>query len=165
MPILPHFALAPRPSTHISDKDGMYCSPVSVVPDPIRGEDNVLVLCEVFYPDGTPHETNTRAKLEALINDKVRKEAPLFGFEQASLCQHSFACHCTMHHNMCVCLQYCLIVTYGTYVTYVCYKCMLLNVCHCLLGFRWCHCFCHVSSIGQLKSVMWTLHWQLHQVS
>lgn len=63
----------------------MYCSPVSVVPDPIRGEDNVLVLCEVFYPDGTPHETNTRAKLEALINDKVRKEAPLFGFEQASL--------------------------------------------------------------------------------
>ena len=63
----------------------MYCSPVSVVPDPIRGEDNVLVLCEVFYPDGTPHETNTRAKLEALITDKVRKEAPLFGFEQASL--------------------------------------------------------------------------------
>ena len=63
----------------------MCCSPVCVVPDPIRGEDNVLVLCEVFYPDGTPHETNTRAKLEALIDDKVRKEACLFGFEQASL--------------------------------------------------------------------------------
>lgn len=60
------------------------CSPVCVTPDPIRGEDNVLVLCEVMYPDGTPHETNTRSKLEALITDKVRKEACLFGFEQAS---------------------------------------------------------------------------------
>ena len=55
-----------------------------VTPDPIRGEDNVLVLCEVFYPDGTPHETNTRAKLEALVTDKVKAEAPLYGFEQAS---------------------------------------------------------------------------------
>ena len=53
-----------------------------VAPDPIRGDDNVLVLCEVFYPDGTPHETNTRAKLEAIIDDKVRKEAPMYGFEQ-----------------------------------------------------------------------------------
>ncbi|DBA69172.1 TPA: putative glutamine synthetase glutamine amidotransferase [Trebouxia sp. C0005] len=57
-------------------------NPVYVTPDPIRGDDNVLVLCEVFYPDGTPHETNTRAKLEALIDDKVRAEAPLYGFEQ-----------------------------------------------------------------------------------
>ncbi len=62
----------------------VYCSPVYVCPDPIRGEDNVLVLCEVFYPDGTPHETNTRAKLEALIDDKVRAEKPLYGFEQVS---------------------------------------------------------------------------------
>ncbi len=61
------------------------CSPVYVTPDPIRGDDNVLVLCEVFYPDGTPHETNTRAKLEALIDDKVRAEAPLYGFEQVCL--------------------------------------------------------------------------------
>lgn len=57
-------------------------NPVYVCPDPIRGEDNVLVLCEVFYPDGTPHETNTRAKLEALIDDKVRAEKPWYGFEQ-----------------------------------------------------------------------------------
>ena len=45
----------------------------------------MLVLCEVFYPDGTPHETNTRAKLEAIIDDKVRKEAPLYGFEQVQM--------------------------------------------------------------------------------
>lgn len=42
----------------------------------------MLVLCEVFNPDGTPHETNTRAKLEALIDDKVRAEKPWYGFEQ-----------------------------------------------------------------------------------
>lgn len=57
--------------------------PVRVVPDPIRGGDSVLVLCEVFGNDAkTPHPTNTRAKLRAVINDKVEKEAPLYGFEQ-----------------------------------------------------------------------------------
>jgi glutamine synthetase len=42
----------------------------------------VLVLCEVLNPDGTPHATNSRAKLAAIIDEKVEKEAPLFGFEQ-----------------------------------------------------------------------------------
>ena len=77
-----------QPGIHRCDgwheKYCVLCSPVYVCPDPIRGEDNVLVLCEVFYPDGTPHETNTRAKLEALIDDKVRAEKPLYGFEQVS---------------------------------------------------------------------------------
>ena len=35
--------------------------PVLVYPDPIRGGDNVLVLCEVLLTDMTPHATNTRA--------------------------------------------------------------------------------------------------------
>lgn len=56
--------------------------PVYVVPDPIRGSDDVLVMCEVLDPAGAPHPTNSRAKLEAIINDKVKAEAPLFGFEQ-----------------------------------------------------------------------------------
>mmetsp|Transcript_36299 Transcript_36299/g.43861 ORF Transcript_36299/g.43861 Transcript_36299/m.43861 type:complete len:423 (-) Transcript_36299:182-1450(-) len=51
-------------------------------PDPIRGGNNVLVLCEVMNPDGTPHRTNSRSKLEAIINEKVDAEKPLFGFEQ-----------------------------------------------------------------------------------
>jgi glutamine synthetase len=55
---------------------------VRVVPDPIRGAPHLLIMTEVLNPDGTPHETNTRAPLAALINDKVRAEAPLFGFEQ-----------------------------------------------------------------------------------
>lgn len=56
--------------------------PVCVVPDPIRGGDDVLVMCDVLDPDGKPHASNTRAQLEAIINDKVTAEAPLFGFEQ-----------------------------------------------------------------------------------
>lgn len=37
-------------------------------------------------PQGNPHATNTRAQLEAIINDKVTAEAPLFGFEQVRAC-------------------------------------------------------------------------------
>jgi hypothetical protein len=57
-------------------------SPVRVVPDPIRGSPNVLIMCEVLNPDATPHATNTRAPLLALIDDDVRAQAPLYGFEQ-----------------------------------------------------------------------------------
>ncbi|NHZ70987.1 MAG: hypothetical protein GWP18_05030, partial [Proteobacteria bacterium] len=35
--------------------------PVKIVPDPIRGGDDVLVMCEVLNTDMTPHESNTRA--------------------------------------------------------------------------------------------------------
>ena len=39
--------------------------PVFTCPDPIRGGDNMLVLCEVLNAVGLqPHPTNTRARLE-----------------------------------------------------------------------------------------------------
>mgnify|MGYP003543073985 CR=1 FL=1 len=41
--------------------------PVKIVSDPIRGGDDVLVLCEVLNPDGSPHGSNHRANLRALI--------------------------------------------------------------------------------------------------
>ncbi|KXZ51248.1 hypothetical protein GPECTOR_13g735 [Gonium pectorale] len=56
--------------------------PVRVIKDPIRGEPHVLVMCEVFAPDGTPHPTNTRAKLREIIDDKVEAEDCWYGFEQ-----------------------------------------------------------------------------------
>ena len=37
--------------------------PVFSCPDPIRGGDNMLVMCEVLLTDMTPHPTNTRALL------------------------------------------------------------------------------------------------------
>jgi glutamine synthetase len=56
--------------------------PVKIIPDPIRGEPHVLVMCEVFSPDGTPHPTNTRAQLREIIDDKVTAEDCWYGFEQ-----------------------------------------------------------------------------------
>jgi len=56
--------------------------PVTVIPDPIRGGDDVLIMCEVYNPDGTPHDTNTRSKLRDILTDKILAEEPLYGFEQ-----------------------------------------------------------------------------------
>ena len=58
------------------------CRPVRVVPDPIRGDDSVLVLCMVMNPDSTPHETNHRAALMDILDDEIKAEEPLYGFEQ-----------------------------------------------------------------------------------
>jgi glutamine synthetase len=44
---------------------------------------NILVLCEVFMPDGvTPHPSNTRAKLRAALDEGAKRHNPLFGIEQ-----------------------------------------------------------------------------------
>lgn len=64
--------------TRESDLD---LKPVFFVQDPIRGEPNILVLCEVFLPNGTPHPSNTRARLRALA-ETHKDHAPLFGVEQ-----------------------------------------------------------------------------------
>ena len=42
------------------DKSDCVLEPVFVVPDPIRGGDDKLVLCEVMLVSGQPHPTNTR---------------------------------------------------------------------------------------------------------
>ncbi len=57
--------------------------PVRAVRDPLQtyGFSSVLVLCEVFRPDGIPHPTNTRAKLRAALN-AVPATDPWVGFEQ-----------------------------------------------------------------------------------
>jgi glutamine synthetase len=55
--------------------------PVKLISDPIRGGDNVIVLCEVFNTNGNVHATNTRAQLRE-IAEKYKKQEPLFGIEQ-----------------------------------------------------------------------------------
>lgn len=55
--------------------------PVKYIPDPIRGGDNVIVLCEVFNADDTVHETNTRAKLRE-VAEKYKEHEAWFGIEQ-----------------------------------------------------------------------------------
>ncbi|MDA8296993.1 MAG: glutamine synthetase beta-grasp domain-containing protein [Actinomycetota bacterium] len=55
--------------------------PVLIVPDPLRGAKNVLVLCEVLLTDFTPHPTNTRAAC-AEVAKRYADHEPMFGIEQ-----------------------------------------------------------------------------------
>lgn len=55
--------------------------PVRFVKDPIRGGAHLLVMCEVFNPDGTVHTSNTRAHLREVAQSFAEHE-PWFGIEQ-----------------------------------------------------------------------------------
>ncbi len=55
--------------------------PVFRCQDPLRGGENVLVLCEVFNTDMTPHNTNTRAKCRE-TEEKIQDLEPWYGIEQ-----------------------------------------------------------------------------------
>jgi glutamine synthetase len=55
--------------------------PVFTCPDPIRGGENVLVMCEVLLTDFTPHPTNTRAECAA-VAEKFKDQEQWFGIEQ-----------------------------------------------------------------------------------
>ena len=63
-----------------SDSDCML-KPVYYLPDPIRGGDDILVMNEVRKPDGSIHESNTRARLVE-IAEKHKDEDAWFGIEQ-----------------------------------------------------------------------------------
>nr|BFE87603.1 hypothetical protein GCM10020093_102040 [Planobispora longispora] len=63
---------------HSSDR---VLKPVFTCPDPIRGGDNVLVLCEVLDIDMTPHSSNTRALLTE-VAEKYADQESWFGIEQ-----------------------------------------------------------------------------------
>ena len=56
--------------------------PVFTCPDPIRGGDDILVLCDVLIPETMePHPTNTRAAC-AEVAEKYASFDPWFGMEQ-----------------------------------------------------------------------------------
>ena len=63
-----------------NDSDCML-KPVYYVPDPIRGDNSLLVMCEVLNADGSIHPTNSRADLVTL-SKKHKKEDAWFGIEQ-----------------------------------------------------------------------------------
>ena len=63
---------------HFSD---LLLRPVRIVPDPLHGENDILVLCEVLNPDGTVHWSNTRARLRE-VAEKYKEHDPWFGIEQ-----------------------------------------------------------------------------------
>ena len=55
--------------------------PVWTCPDPLRGANDILVMCEVLNADMTPHVTNTRAAAVAAAKTYASFE-PRFGIEQ-----------------------------------------------------------------------------------
>ena len=63
---------------HFSD---CLLKPVSYLLDPLRGGDDILVMCEVFNADGSVHVSNKRARLRALA-EKFKSEECWFGIEQ-----------------------------------------------------------------------------------
>ncbi|MDX2379170.1 MAG: glutamine synthetase GlnII, partial [Acidimicrobiia bacterium] len=63
------------------DKSDCVLKPVASYPDPIRGGDDKLVMCEVMLVDGKPHPTNTRAAA-ARTAKKYKKHDSWFGIEQ-----------------------------------------------------------------------------------
>ncbi len=71
-------------STSQADGSDSDCAltPVCVAKDPIRGGESYLVLCEVFNADGSPHATNMRAALRAVLNAGASDHEPWIGFEQ-----------------------------------------------------------------------------------
>ncbi|HCB34494.1 MAG TPA: glutamine synthetase [Acidimicrobiaceae bacterium] len=65
------------------DKSDVVLEPVFVCPDPVRGGDNVLVLCETrLAADMSPHPTNTRAAARDSLDRWGADHEPWFGLEQ-----------------------------------------------------------------------------------
>ncbi len=64
------------------DNSDVVLNPVFSCPDPIRGGDNILVMCETLLTgDMSPHPTNTRAAARAAL-EMYSSMDPWFGMEQ-----------------------------------------------------------------------------------
>ena len=64
------------------DNSDVVLEPVWQCPDPIRGGDNILVMCETLLTgDLSPHPTNTRAAAREAM-EKYGDQEPWFGLEQ-----------------------------------------------------------------------------------
>jgi len=80
---LPHWGFDGS-STNQATGDNSDCQlfPVYATRDPLRGGDNLLVLCEVVIGDGTPHATNTR-RAAAEADERTKSSLDCwFGLEQ-----------------------------------------------------------------------------------
>jgi glutamine synthetase len=63
------------------DKSDCVLQPAFTCPDPLRGGDDVLVLCEVLLTDMSPHPSNTRAACVEVAT-RYKDHEPVFGIEQ-----------------------------------------------------------------------------------
>ncbi|KAA6413744.1 MAG: glutamine synthetase [Lasallia pustulata] len=63
------------------DNSDVYMRPVAMYPDPFRGGDNILVLCETWDPDGSPNKFNYRHEAKRLMDANAEHHF-WFGLEQ-----------------------------------------------------------------------------------
>ena len=70
-------------STEQADGGSSDCvlKPVRVYPNPLESK-SAIIFCEVWNPDDTPHETNTRRKLEETLEDIEDDIDEWVGYEQ-----------------------------------------------------------------------------------
>lgn len=59
----------------------VFLRPRKMIPDPFRGGNNILVLCDTWKPDGTPANTSFRSDCEKILEQCVEEE-PWFAMEQ-----------------------------------------------------------------------------------
>ena len=64
------------------ENSDLVLKPVNYVKDPVRGEGNYLVMCEVFDCDGEAHPSNHRARLRSVLEEGAAAAEPWMGFEQ-----------------------------------------------------------------------------------
>ncbi|MEM8984106.1 MAG: glutamine synthetase beta-grasp domain-containing protein [Pseudomonadota bacterium] len=66
----------------VGDSSDCILKPIRVYDDPLRTPNDVIVLCEVLNPDGSPHASNQRAVLQDAIRRAGGDLQPWLGFEQ-----------------------------------------------------------------------------------
>ena len=62
------------------DNSELILKPKNIFRNPFDYKNSLLVMCEVYYPDGTPHESNRRSKL--VKTAKKKDQETWYGFEQ-----------------------------------------------------------------------------------
>lgn len=55
--------------------------PKAIFPCPFRKQENVIVLCDTYLPNGNPHPSNARYKASKIFDQKLDEE-PWYGLEQ-----------------------------------------------------------------------------------
>lgn len=59
----------------------MILYPQSIYPDPFRGGDNIMVMCDCYKPDGEPLDGNTRKKCNEIMEQVRTRDSGLRAWE------------------------------------------------------------------------------------
>lgn len=66
----------------LGNNSDLILQPVNFIRDPLRGDQDFLIMCEVLNSDKTPHKSNSRSRLRKVLQAGAAQEEPWFGVEQ-----------------------------------------------------------------------------------